>query len=352
MRRFSVLLLFALFCLLAVDAAAAFTRELDVATATLRLVDLVGTIHVVPAAGDAFHVTVKVDGKDASPDLIRVRRRGETVVVAFPVGKHRRYVYPGLSGDKVTFRPARDRRGMPWWRRLIGAVGGQRITVVRKGRGCEAWADVEIRVPRGKRVQVVDGAGSINVQDVTGDVSCTLSCGPVTAASVVGSLTAGTGSGRVTCRDIRGRVDVDTGSGAVEARNCRGELFRADTGSGHITLGDVDVRRVDLDTGSGGVSAAGLGADGGVIDTGSGSVEMTLVRLGGGKLTIDTGSGGIDLTVPRTIDTKIHADTGSGGVEFTLPDARVEHREGDDVRLVLGSGEGRIDLDTGSCSIV
>jgi DUF4097 and DUF4098 domain-containing protein YvlB len=274
---------------------------------------------------------------------------GELTVV-FPPSS--RYVYPKLGpGSRATFSKDSTDGERSWLSSLLGGLGSDTITVSGSGSGLEVWADVEVRVPAGKRLVVRHGVGQIAAAEVGGDLDLATRSGHANVRGIRGGLRIDTGSGHVEVEDVEGRVLVDTGSGHVTARDLRGDEIVIDTGSGHVELERVEGRRVKVDTGSGHVTAGRIGADDVTIDTGSGGVELDLDRMGGGQFRIDTGSGGIRLAVPRNASIAVQAETGSGGIDVDLEGVAVERRDRDSAKFKLGDGAARVILDTGSGGI-
>ncbi len=335
-------------------AEAGSTREsFSFEANTLMVTNLVGGVEVLPAGGTAFEVEIRRFGADTGQPLSVHTHEGSTaeLAVEFPVDRVRRYRYPDAGRFKTTLTlPLRHEGASSWLSMLFREFSSQSIEISDR-RGEELWADLTIRVPRGKTLDLVLGAGKIQALGVVADLSLDSHAGPIDVSGVEGSVRADTGSGRITGDGLVGNVNFDTGSGAVTLRNTHGATIRIDTGSGTVILADVDGEKVDVDTGSGTVQGERLGADDLVIDTGSGGVEVSLVRVGGGSFVIDTGSGSVTLELPRDASARIEADTGSGGVRSNLEGATVHEKRRDYVSLTLGNGAAEIKIDTGSGSI-
>ncbi len=351
------------------------TREFTYATPSLTVLDMIGRVEVVSAPGSAFRVTVRVEGEDAAPDILKMLEKGDkepTLMIQFPVEEHREYVYPPMGPDgrtTITYREDRPREES-WFRRLIADITSKRVTVRGRGGGLEVWADITIAVPSGGRLKVVDRVGEITAHDVAGNLDLDTSRGDIVVDGLTGDLVTDTGSGSVDVSDIRGEVVIDTGSGSVTAAGINGPRLAADTGSGSVNLrgitadkitvdtgsGSVRVdqascRKLHVDTGSGGVRAVGVEADRVVIDTGSGSVELMLVRLGTGRYEVDTGSGSINLLLPADASAGISAETSSGGVRCRLAGAQIRHQKRNEMDVTVGDGDAQIILDAGSGTI-
>jgi hypothetical protein len=296
--------------------------------------NLIGEIKVEGHDGDAFLVEVEVGGADAerfAPKLIELQGQRARLEIAFPVERQRKYVYPPLGRGRTTIQVGtrrEDSRG--WLRELLDAVTGERIEISGRGSGVEVWADVIVRVPKGRVLELEHGVGEVSATGIDGELSFDLMSGAVSADGVRGRLDISTGSGDVDLADIAGELEVDTGSGDVTVTRADSPVLTVDTGSGQVDLSDVRARRLLIDTGSGAVTAEGVAADSAVIDTGSGSIT---------------------LLVPSYASAEVQADTGSGGIQVDLRDFETLHRERDALRIRLGRGEANVRLDTGSGSI-
>jgi DUF4097 and DUF4098 domain-containing protein YvlB len=307
--------------------------------------NLVGRIEVQGHDGQAFEVEIRVSGRDASPERVRIEATEGAyaeVIVEFPLGESRRYVYPALGDGRSSFSP----EGGSW---LAELFGGSRIEVAGRGRGLEIWADATVRVPRGRTLRVEHGVGAIVAADVTAKLDLVCQACPIDVADVEGTVGADTGSGSISVHGVHGDVSADSGSGAVELGQCRGTKVLVDTGSGGVALEEVEAERLSVDTGSGSVRALKIGANDVLIDTGSGGVELELVRMGPGEYRVDTGSGTVELRLPADASAKVRADTGSGRIRLDLGEG-YEVLSSDDTfaELRIGSGAARVELDTGS----
>ena len=111
-------------------------------------------------------------------------------------------------------------------------------------------------------------------------------------------------------------LEIDDGSGSIDIENVRGDIM-LDDGSGSLEMRDVG-GNVEIDDGSGSITVSGVGGDL-TINDGSGGIK---VRDVAGSVTVDDGSGGID--VRDVQDDLIIVDDGSGGLEFSNIGGRVQ----------------------------
>ena len=287
--------------------AAGFSETKSFATNSLTVTNLIGEIRVTGHDGSGFEVIVDVQGDDASREEVRIETSRNSLTVVFP--KSRKYVYPALGAEhEISFRMSDSDS----W--LGALLGRSQVKVSSRGSGLEIWADVEIRVPEGGRLNLRQGAGAVVAKDVAGDLNLDSHYGKVSVVSLDGDLLVDTGSGDVSVVEVRGDVNIDTGSG------------------------DVD--------------GSGIRAESAMIDTGSGAVGFSFAEMGRGDFDIDTGSGGITLALPATAGCEVQAESDSGGVRVNLANVKNMRREDDDeVEFTVGDGSARVRLDSGSGAI-
>jgi len=340
---------------LAVPAHAGFDLQQTAAADRLIVRNLIGEISVLGHNGRDFEIEVSVQGGDASRDSVRIdfiEGSAATLNIVFPLDDSMSFVYPELGSGSTTFT-LNDDPDSGWLSKVFGGWSNKRIKVSSRGSGLEIWADVTVRVPAGKSLEIQHGVGNMSVRDVDADLVLDSHAGSIDVAHVNGRLGIDVGSGAVTVESANGdEILVDTGSGSVELSDCASDKIGVDTGSGRVRIESVEGSHLLVDTGSGSVTAKRVSTDSASIDTGSGSVSLELDRMGSGRFEIDTGSGGIDLRLPRGASADISAETGSGGIDLDLDgDAVIRHKESNSVNVTVGDGSARVKLDTGSGSI-
>ena len=337
----------------------------------LKVVNLIGEVHVTRQEGSKFDVVVHVQGKDANRDRIHVRLDGETLTVDYPLAQGTHFVYPELAtGSRANFYWNPEGGSTHYGiKDLVGIGDHRKITVTRSGSAPEMWADVEIRVPAKGHLEVVDGVGTLHAEGVEGDLAVRVHTGSIKAEKIVGELDADTGSGSVSVASVKGRVTADTGSGPVTVENVDGDLdvdtgsgsvnitgahgtkIHADTGSGSVHLSNIACDVLKVDTGSGGINVQSATIGSGHFDTGSGGVQLVIDQLRGGPILVDTGSGSVSLDLPSDPSATVNASTGSGGIHVDLDNVDWVKNARDDKTFRVGKGEARITLETGSGSI-
>lgn len=188
---------------------------------------------------------------------------------------------------------------------------------------------LEIRAPAGTSLDLLTGAGGVEVRGFAAGVDVDTGAGDITGLGLAGGVRLNTGSGSVEAQDVTGRLAIDSGSGSLTVQGLRGDL-QAHTGSGGIDV---------------------LGVEGNVrLETGSGSVAYRGVPAG--ECRFETGTGSVVLHLPSELDFRIQADTGSGSIDVRFPvEGRVtrQHVEGivgtgQEATIIASTGSGGIDV--------
>jgi lia operon protein LiaG len=329
-------------------SATAQTETKTLSGTNISIYDLVGAVTVEPSTGSEVQVEVTRRGADSrrlNVDVIS-EGGGQSLRIIFPDDD---LVYPELGRwSRSEFNLERDGR----WDR--GRDGGwfsrRRIRISGNGRGTEAWADLRVMVPAGKRVSVNVGVGSVTSRGVNGDLSIDVSSARIRVDGHNGILRLDTGSGGAEARDIKGEeLRVDVGSGSVSVFGAEVQRVTLESGSGSVEVDRVTASEMIVDVGSGGMRVSRATADRMRLETGSGSVNVELTNSPR-SLDVESGSGGVTLMLPSSLDAELDISTGSGGIDSDFP-VQVSRMERRRLRGVIGKGTGRIRVETGSGSV-
>lgn len=337
-----------------VASAEEFSQQLTLGGQSLVVANLIGEITVEPATGSSFEISVTVRGRDATHEKIRIDSRDANhseLLIKYPIDDERTYLYPPLGRGSTTTMSVDDHDAKDGLGRLFAEFRGRRVTVRGTGRGFEAWADVTVKVPAGKDLDVDLGVGRIVAANVDGSIELVTRSGEIDAQGIKGDLTADTGSGEVTASDIHGDLSVDTGSGDIRISASSCDAVDLDTGSGTIQVRGLSAESIRADTGSGDIVARDVSAEMANFDTGSGDIDAAFQTLGRGPFKVSTGSGSIDLSLPPTASAEVDASSGSGGIRCDIDEATILDEDEDEMSFRLGDGRARVELETGSGSI-
>ncbi|GHE78945.1 DUF4097 family beta strand repeat-containing protein [Thalassotalea profundi] len=103
---------------------------------------------------------------------------------------------------------------------------------------------------------IIDGSGSITVNDITGDLTIDDGSGSITITNIAGDLTINDGSGSINAEKLKGSVKIKDGSGDITINNAEQGVTISD-GSGSITV-DHAASFTLLSDGSGGVKVSNI----------------------------------------------------------------------------------------------
>jgi hypothetical protein len=319
------------------------TERRAVSGPAVAIYNLAGQVRLEGGAGTDVVVEVRRGGADAARLRIETgqRRDWQTLRVIYPSD---RIVYPRLGswGSRTTLRV--DDQG--YFDDSDDRRGRDRVEIRGSGSGMEAWADLRVIIPRGKRVALHLAAGDATVSNVDGDIEVDVSAATITTERTRGRLSLDTGSGSVRVTDAQGSVNLDTGSGSVTVSDIRGDELRMDTGSGSITARNVEVRTLTADVGSGGIRMTAIKASRVSLDTGSGGTDLELLT-DVEDVNIDAGSGSVSVRLPASSGAEVEIETGSGGIDTDFP-IQVTRMERNYLRGTMGDGRGRIRIESGS----
>jgi hypothetical protein len=314
---------------------------------SVAVYNLVGELRVEPGSGSDVAVQLTRGGADAARlDVQSGPLRGrETLRVIYPEDI---ITLPDWGrGWNTTLRVRDDGTfgDNGNWRRE-----GREVRITGRGRGLEAYADLRVSVPAGKRVALHLGVGKVFVTNVDGVILVQAASADVSAERTRGTLKIDTGSGNVDVRDASGELSLESGSGDITASGLHGGRIKLDTGSGNITLTGAEATDLHVDTGSGDVTVTGAKGDDLSFDTGSGNVDVALTATFQ-SLTVETGSGDVTLRVPPTIGAEVELDTGSGEIDLGGLTIQVRRLQEDHITGTIGDGRGRLSVETGSGNV-
>lgn len=131
------------------------------------------------------------------------------------------------------------------------------VAVLDAHFGKEFWSfnnrnaiNLEVRVPDDMDLVIHDGVGSVEIENVRGDLSLTDGTGQITLKDVGGNVTVKDGTGRIEISGIGGDLSVRDGTGGIDIEDVRGGVI-IDDGTGNIYVANVEKSLVILNAGTG-----------------------------------------------------------------------------------------------------
>ncbi len=195
-------------------------------------------------------------------------------------------------------------------------------------------SDLEIRVPKGSRVEVETVSASIDVEELTAALSLESVSGDITIRGEPGELSAATVSGDIDCDAKTDETELSTVSGSIEARGLRGRLEAASVS------GDVDVYGDDFDRLA--------------VETVSGLVRFEGRLNEDARVEGESHSGDIVLTLVGDVDAEFDVSTFSGSIrnEIGREDGRSRRRgPGSELHFTVGDGSAHVNLSSFSGTV-
>ncbi len=125
-------------------------------------------------------------------------------------------------------------------------------------RGDGPTIALEVQVPEGMHLNIDDGSGSIEIENVRGDIVMDDGSGSLSMRNVGGQIEIEDGSGSITVTGAGGDVSINDGSGSIKVRDVAGSVT-VDDGSGSIDVSDVEEDLIIVDDGSGGLNFSNIG---------------------------------------------------------------------------------------------
>lgn len=117
---------------------------------------------------------------------------------------------------------------------------------------------LEVHMPAQLGLAIEDGTGSIEVENVRGDVYVDDGTGSLVMNGVGGNVEIEDGTGSITVTDVGGDISVDDGTGGIEIQGVAGSVT-IDDGTGSIDVADVANDLLIVDSGTGGVDYSNIG---------------------------------------------------------------------------------------------
>jgi len=171
--------------------------------------------------------------------------------------------------------------------------------------------NLEIRVPRGTRLEVLASNGKVSVEALHAAVRARSSNGAVQIDDVEGDIEVQSSNARVGCSGCRGRLTARSSNGKIEIASHRGSIDAA---------------------------------------TSNGLIRASLAELRG-PLVLATSNGRISLELPETVDADVDARVDNGIIRNQRSLDRCTHSSGGRLGGTLGRGGIPIKLRTSNGSI-
>ena len=126
-------------------------------------------------------------------------------------------------------------------------------------------------------LKIDDDSGSIELQNVRGNVWIDDDSGEITIDNVTGNVQISDDSGSIDIKNVSGNIEIEDDSGSIEIARVEGSVRIREDDSGSITVSNVRRDVTIDDDGSGGIEVADIGGSFTVGHKGSGGIDHSRV---------------------------------------------------------------------------
>jgi len=188
-------------------------------------------------------------------------------------------------------------------------------------------------------------------------VDCTTSFGTVNVQQIEGDVKAKTSFGSIHCDSVAGALDLKTSHGKIDMTDILAPKITADTsfGSIHLTCRDADAppTRVYLKTSHGSINATNVQAPMLEAKSSFGSVSVAYAPDGPEDCDVRLSSshGSLSLTPPEAFAGRVELSTSHGSIHVDKPVTVQGRLSKDRITGTLGDGPGNISMKTSFASV-
>lgn len=180
---------------------------------------------------------------------------------------------------------------------------------------------VRVRVPSEFSLDIHTGGGSIEIEDLEGEVRARTSGGDIEMGRIRGDVDAETSGGAIEAGEVDGKLRARTSGGPIRVSAVTGRVEARTSGGPIEILGAGD--RVNADTSGGAINVRFTEAPSGVLETSGGNIDIEFPEDEGMDLDARTSGGSVrideQLTVRGRVEpTRVEAEINEGGDRLRL----------------------------------
>lgn len=175
----------------------------------------------------------------------------------------------------------------------------------------------EIQVPKTFNLEIVTSGGSMDVEQITGQIRLKTSGGSLKLRDLSGPVEAKTSGGSITASEVSGKnVFLRTSGGSIRVSDSGGDI-QCKTSGGTITADGIS-GRLDAHTSGGGIRLNNIAGEV-LASTSGGSIKTELVGQPEGPVALKTSGGSVTLYMDDNVKADIDASTSGGRVSVDFP---------------------------------
>lgn len=241
------------------------------------------------------------------------------------------------SGNNTTFKVK-----MP--KRLFGGSWGD---------GNKEGSKLTIEVPTGAHVEFTGVNANVQANGIQGGTELTTVNGRIVAEQLAGQVHLETVNGEITSKANQGHLKLESVNGQIHDEST-GESLEISTVNGEVKSSS-QAKELEVSTVNGEVNLNLNGSERVEFSTVNGELTLTLAGTKAPRISGSSVSGEMNLTLPEVDSVRVSVEAAAGGGitnQLTQdPVHKAKYGPSRSLEFVLGSGEGRIELETVSGDI-
>ena len=218
--------------------------------------------------------------------------------------------------------------------RLVGAKNGLAVKIEKPSPLVNKYVSVSLDATVTKKtgLELSTHNGAVKVSDITGDLNAITHNGSVELRNVAGSVNTTTHNGKVSAENIDGPAKLITHNGEIKCSQITGSINLA-SHNGCITCTQI--------------------AGNAEIESHNGNIELGFSESARKPLDVSvaTHNGNIDFTAPPDYSAQVDVSTYHGSIDTDLPITVTGKLSKGKLTGTIGTGEGRLHLETYNGSI-
>lgn len=174
----------------------------------------------------------------------------------------------------------------------------------------------EIEVPNKFDLDIVTSGGSLEAEEITGELKLKTSGGSLKLYTLQGDIQARTSGGSITAKMVSGDAYLKTSGGSIKVSDCEGSI-QCNTSGGSITAEGMS-GNLDFHTSGGGIRLHDISGEVSAKTSG-GSIKTELVGQPDGPVALKTSGGSVTVYMDENVKADIDARTSGGRVSVDFP---------------------------------
>jgi len=218
-----------------------------------------------------------------------------------------------------------------------------------------SYGSVTCKNISGDNIYLKSSSGSINAENIRGSAELYTSYGSITCNDISdGDFKLKTSSGRIKLSKASfGDCNVHTSYGSIISDELKGNLIKLHSGSGNIGITNASAKSIDVSTSYGHITCREITTNDLVAKSSSGGIDIAFSDLTPSEINAEaiTSYGNIDFVTPQGFTGQVELATSYGSIRTDLPITVIGEVSKKNIAGTIGEGKGKLYLRTSSGSI-